>query len=68
MPCNIWGLSLLRKVTQPSPAVEIGSYILGAITMGWIMNRLIEVPALRLRDLLFTELPKIKSDSMGQLS
>ena len=55
MPVLVWGLPLLEQLFGMSfPfSVRLVSYVGGSMAMGVVMARLVEVPALRLRDQLF---------------
>lgn len=55
------GVPLLKKtIGFSNPVIVLSTYIVGALAFGWLMNRIVEMPMLKLRDYCFKEKTKIQ--------
>lgn len=63
MPVKVWGATLLGKVfgTAPPHMAAFLFYVVGSVVFGVWMARLVEFPALKVRDYLFP--PRRRVDS-----
>jgi peptidoglycan/LPS O-acetylase OafA/YrhL len=55
VPLNIWGIPLLEYTSGRSPdfSVQVAVSIFGSLALGLVMAKIVESPALRLRDRWF---------------
>ncbi len=53
MPIKIWGIAILGKIIAPSDANVFFFYIFGSILLGIVMAKIVEFPALKIREYLY---------------